>query len=464
MRRSCYNITLDIHSGHSNCLPEMKQSDTHRRLYFRLTDGGRPYRLDPDCYAVFTAKKPDGTVIYNRCAIEDGAILYDVTPQTTAVPGLLSCELRLLAYDTPPVPAADGTLPESGARVLVSATFGIQIHPCVYNENETLASASEVSALSCLVAEAHQTVEDLKAARDAGEFDGQSVTHQWEGTVLTVTSAAGTSRADLQGPRGLTGEKGEKGEKGDPGSLELGDDSVGEKPWSSRNIADRLCPAFTSSGLLVHCRPLKDYPLTVSFESDGQTPEVALTVLGKNLYDRSKYPLRFEGYAYRSSGKFSQSNTFRRTDYIPVGHLAGQTVTLNYAPVESNFPGMVFYDENKTYLSGGAGDNITVPEGAAYMVFSVAADNVQKDIQLELGSRSTAYEPYWEQVHLCADDYTTANRQVPGISGAEGDMIFFAKKETGFARVEVSGVWDIKDLLTALTEAVYQLQRTQTVS
>ncbi len=38
--------------------------------------------------------------------------------------------------------------------------------------------------------------------------DGVSVTHSWEGTVLTITSASGTSSADL---------KGEKGDKGDPG-------------------------------------------------------------------------------------------------------------------------------------------------------------------------------------------------------------------------------------------------------
>lgn len=39
--------------------------------------------------------------------------------------------------------------------------------------------------------------------------DGISVSHQWQGTVLTITSASGTSSADL---------KGEKGEKGDTGA------------------------------------------------------------------------------------------------------------------------------------------------------------------------------------------------------------------------------------------------------
>lgn len=44
--------------------------------------------------------------------------------------------------------------------------------------------------------------------------DGVSATHSWNGTVLTVTSASGTSSADLKG------EKGDsiKGDKGDPGA------------------------------------------------------------------------------------------------------------------------------------------------------------------------------------------------------------------------------------------------------
>lgn len=56
--------------------------------------------------------------------------------------------------------------------------------------------------------------------------DGTSVTHSWDGTTLTITSASGTSSADLKGEKGDRGERGdkgdqgaqgEKGDKGDPG-------------------------------------------------------------------------------------------------------------------------------------------------------------------------------------------------------------------------------------------------------
>ena len=43
--------------------------------------------------------------------------------------------------------------------------------------------------------------------------DGVSVTHSWSGTTLNITSASGTSSADLKGPKG---DRGATGPKGDP--------------------------------------------------------------------------------------------------------------------------------------------------------------------------------------------------------------------------------------------------------
>jgi hypothetical protein len=47
--------------------------------------------------------------------------------------------------------------------------------------------------------------------------DGTSITHSWNGTTLTVTSASGTSSADLKGEKGEQGIQGIQGEKGDKG-------------------------------------------------------------------------------------------------------------------------------------------------------------------------------------------------------------------------------------------------------
>jgi hypothetical protein len=47
--------------------------------------------------------------------------------------------------------------------------------------------------------------------------DGISVTHEWNGTKLQVTSASGTSSEDLKGQQGEQGIKGEQGPQGDVG-------------------------------------------------------------------------------------------------------------------------------------------------------------------------------------------------------------------------------------------------------
>lgn len=44
--------------------------------------------------------------------------------------------------------------------------------------------------------------------------DGVSATHSWNGTTLTITSASGTSSADLKGEQGNPGKDGEKGDSG----------------------------------------------------------------------------------------------------------------------------------------------------------------------------------------------------------------------------------------------------------
>ena len=47
--------------------------------------------------------------------------------------------------------------------------------------------------------------------------DGTSATHSWNGTVLTITSASGTSSANLKGDKGDKGDTGVQGPKGDTG-------------------------------------------------------------------------------------------------------------------------------------------------------------------------------------------------------------------------------------------------------
>ena len=49
--------------------------------------------------------------------------------------------------------------------------------------------------------------------------DGVSCTHSWNGSVLSITSASGTSSADLRGPQGIQGIQGATGPQGPAGTM-----------------------------------------------------------------------------------------------------------------------------------------------------------------------------------------------------------------------------------------------------
>ena len=44
-----------------------------------------------------------------------------------------------------------------------------------------------------------------------------TITHKWDGTILTITSDSGTSSADLKGPKGDMGVRGPQGKAGGGG-------------------------------------------------------------------------------------------------------------------------------------------------------------------------------------------------------------------------------------------------------
>ena len=130
--RSDYYITLDLQSSQAAKAVQLHQHDNGCRLYFTLTQGGREYALSQDCQGVFTAKKRDGTAIFNDCVLENGALFYDVTPQTTAEAGELNCQLRLYGKD---------------GALLHSAAFLLVVHPAAVSDNDDIASMPEATAL-----------------------------------------------------------------------------------------------------------------------------------------------------------------------------------------------------------------------------------------------------------------------------------------------------------------------------
>ena len=145
MMDSCIRLNLDLQQTDMQITLRAKRGDTGRLLRITLSNEGVPYWIAPDCCAVFTGKKPDGTVIYNRCDLENNEILYRFTEQTCAAPGRIPAEIRLYGTE---------------GKLLTTAAFLLEVHDTVYHPEDVL-SRDEMDALDALVLELWELKQQL---------------------------------------------------------------------------------------------------------------------------------------------------------------------------------------------------------------------------------------------------------------------------------------------------------------
>lgn len=214
---STYRFSLDIRSTQAQISLPITLGDTARKLYINLMDGGKPITFADGCSASLVGVKADGKHIMHDCVIEDNTtIRYDFRDSTATALGELKCQILFS---------------NASGRVLASPKFSLIVFKDLLDSDEVV-SEDDVETLSRIVgaetarvnaeaareANAKQAVNDINALRasleemrDSGDFVGKSATHSWEGSVLTISSASGTSSADLKGPKGEKGEQGERG-------------------------------------------------------------------------------------------------------------------------------------------------------------------------------------------------------------------------------------------------------------
>ena len=124
MNAAKYYISLDVNKSlTSQHVITMKKGDSSCRIIASLTDGGYPYELTDDCYAVFRAKTPRGTNLYNSCSIEGNTIIYDVNNSTTASVGQVDCEITVYG---------------SGSKQLTSPRFTVMVEDSLYSDSEVV--------------------------------------------------------------------------------------------------------------------------------------------------------------------------------------------------------------------------------------------------------------------------------------------------------------------------------------
>lgn len=317
---------------------------------------------------------------------------------------------------------------------------------------------------------ANKAAEDLLAARDRGDFNGPQGEKGEKGDKGDQGIQGERGQKGDKGEPGPQGEQGPQGEKGDPGEVNIDDTAVGENAWSSKNIVDKLCPSFEKSGTLVQCEPVEGYPLEVTASNVG---EFTVTACGKNLFDSSSFLLKIGRYV-KSDGTATAYNPTSSyacvEDYIPVAHLQGKTITLNHPPAETNGtnPKMVFYTaaDESTAIGGSStnGYTTTVPSTANFMRFSVPKKyvvetgvdessrpvGIGEEIQIEIGSEATDYEPYRSNTSVGTDGKAV-------VTAVKGMNNVFAYSGDNSVEITVIGREDPVAIIEKLTNAVISL-------
>ena len=194
MEKSNYHITLDLQESHGGQMLTLHQNDPCRRIYIPLTDGGRPYRLGSGCRGVFTAKKSDGAAIFNDCEIEGDTLIYDITEQTTASCGELSCQLRLYG--------------ETG-ELLSTAAFSAMVYPPAVSDDDVVASTPEATALQSLLdrvenatrEKSYELIEEVTLEEDVSSFlrtaDPQDNHYNFSAIRIFIQTAKSTGTAQV---------------------------------------------------------------------------------------------------------------------------------------------------------------------------------------------------------------------------------------------------------------------------
>lgn len=149
-------------------------------------------------------------------------------------------------------------------------------------------SAYEIAVDNGFRGTEEEWLESLKGEPGAtGEkgADGISVTHSWDSTTLIVTSASGTSSANLKGekgekgdagPQGLKGDKGETGEKGVDGESGV---YVGSEPdedaliWIDPEGVNEITPNIGENGNWFVGTTDTGVPAEGKAGADGYTPQ-----------------------------------------------------------------------------------------------------------------------------------------------------------------------------------------------
>ena len=171
-----HRLRLDVLRDSVQGVIRVSRNDTRsRRLIISLTEGSFPYPLYGITVANLKAKKPDGTILFNSCKVENTVITYEITAQTTASAGDLECELILYG---------------EGGEVLATPKFRILVEETVVSD-DSIESADEFTALTEAIQQAAGNISVVVSGGNSTMFS--TVADLKEATTLKAGDVVETS-------------------------------------------------------------------------------------------------------------------------------------------------------------------------------------------------------------------------------------------------------------------------------
>lgn len=175
-----HRFSLVIDKAVSQTVVKVKKRDTLNRLLITLTDHGYPYHLSEECRAFYV----EGDNIMHACKIDNCTIIYDLTTQTVGTVGKHLAEIRLIGYND---------------EVITTAKFTVIVENTIYNDNhEVTIPSNDVSALTGLISEASQIIDEVKESLDNGDFNGK------DGITPQLRINASTNEWEISTDKGVT--------------------------------------------------------------------------------------------------------------------------------------------------------------------------------------------------------------------------------------------------------------------
>lgn len=369
-------------------------------LCVSLKKGGTEYKVPSDADVNIRMDKRDGYHVYNPALgvnAERTIAYFAVTPQMSTGWG---------DY----YPIVEITV---GGGVAGSAPIWLHFDRNPLPENAII-SSDEYKTIQQLL----EDVTAVKAATEQIKAQTEAVRDQAKGFADNAKNSADKAQTLVDGmPSDYSQAMKDIGTLKNQMQRAYPDDStIGENPWSSKNIVDMLCPEIKESGNPVLCYPVAGYPLGVKaswepVQEGSGTPYPAGG--GKNQLN----PAGYEAATKTVNGiTFTRSNT---GEVVVNGTATGTAIYVLIA--NFSYPVSLSTDRNWSIV----GENVISAQGLVAGVTVIRpSDNTSLYIrvqsgatvkttvqpQIEKGNTPTAWEPYENIRPIKGRDSVTVER------------------------------------------------------